>query len=399
MLESPALIAAKARDILRHYVATVLPEGLKAQVAATSRKAAVAYQAALAEAHQELIAQLEALTPEQRARDDAALQQDEDLRFLVTAHTQLDIIKRLEFVAIISGNHNDGPAFKHWSDPGKKDAWIARFKKPLIHADSAGADGLAFICVKNMLLTGFDAPLEGVLYLDRFMQGHELLQAIARVNRTAQGKSVGLVVDYIGIGKRLKEALDVYTSEDVQGVLLSIDDELPLLDARHRRVMEHAARYHITTHLDEDPVYYKGLSKRLEQILARFDENWEELVQALLAFTADVRQGRPADATGLDARTEAPFLSILAEATGRMDAPMEPDRLSTLVTATVAVVQLIREEVRRVDFWRNAHAQNMLRARIIRYLDDHDVAPFAQQEQIADSMVDLARTLHARLIA
>ena len=54
-----------------------------------------------------------------------------------------------------------------------------------------------------MLLTGFDAPVEQVLYLDRAMQGAELLQAIARVNRPAEGKECGYVIDYAGVTNHL----------------------------------------------------------------------------------------------------------------------------------------------------------------------------------------------------
>jgi type I restriction enzyme R subunit len=88
-----------------------------------------------------------------------------------------------------------------------------------------------------MLLTGFDAPVEQVMYLDRWMQGHELLQAIARVNRTHGNKTHGLVVDYYGIGHHLKEALAIYSEEDLEGVLPSIQDELPVLSDRHRRCL------------------------------------------------------------------------------------------------------------------------------------------------------------------
>ena len=88
-----------------------------------------------------------------------------------------------------------------------------------------------------MLLTGFDAPVEQVMYLDRGMKGHELLQAIARVNRTADGKTHGLVVDYYGVGHHLTEALAAYNADDIEGALPSIQDELPKLDARHRRCL------------------------------------------------------------------------------------------------------------------------------------------------------------------
>jgi len=68
-------------------------------------------------------------------------------------------------------------------------------------------------------------------------QGHELLQAIARVNRRYTGKTRGLVVDYFGVGDRLTEALAVYSQQDIKGALINIKDELPKLDDRHRRVI------------------------------------------------------------------------------------------------------------------------------------------------------------------
>jgi type I restriction enzyme R subunit len=88
-----------------------------------------------------------------------------------------------------------------------------------------------------MLLTGFDVPHLQVLYLDRGPKEHELLQAIARVNRTHEGKSHGLVVDYFGVARHLQEALAAYSSEDVAGVMASLKDELPRLEDRHRRVV------------------------------------------------------------------------------------------------------------------------------------------------------------------
>lgn len=238
VLEAPKLIEAKARDMLRHYVDAVLPNRLKAQVVATTRRAAVLYQEKLAAAHRELVARLEALHPGVLALSaEEMAAQDAETRFLARAHRHLAAIRRLEFAAVISGAGNDDPAWARWSDKARPDAHIARFKKPLIHADPAKQDGLAFLCVRTMLLTGFDAPVEQALYLDRAMRGHELLQAIARVNRTHEGKGCGLVVDYYGVGAHLKEALVVYSEEDVEGALTSIRDELPKLRDRHERVL------------------------------------------------------------------------------------------------------------------------------------------------------------------
>jgi len=93
-----------------------------------------------------------------------------------------------------------------------------------------------------MLLTGFDAPVEQVMYLDRHIREAELLQAIARVNRTyARGgveKGFGIVVDYYGVARHLKDALEAYSDEDVEGALESLQDEIPKLRDQHRRVVD-----------------------------------------------------------------------------------------------------------------------------------------------------------------
>ena len=74
--------------------------------------------------------------------------------------------------------------------------------------------GIAFLIVCDMLLTGFDAPIEQVMYIDKRVQEHNLLQTIARVNRVAKGKNRGYIVDYIGLASHLKEALSIYADED-----------------------------------------------------------------------------------------------------------------------------------------------------------------------------------------
>jgi type I restriction enzyme R subunit len=84
-----------------------------------------------------------------------------------------------------------------------------------------------------MLLTGFDAPIEQVMYLDSPLREHTLLQAIARVNRTADGKSYGLIVDYWGVSDALQEALAIFSPSDIKGAMEPKADELPRLQARH----------------------------------------------------------------------------------------------------------------------------------------------------------------------
>jgi type I restriction enzyme R subunit len=76
------------------------------------------------------------------------------------------------------------------------------------------------------------------MYLDRPIREAELLQTIARVNRTGYDKKFGIVVDYFGLAHHLKQALNVYADEDIGGALQSLDDEIPVLRDRHLRVVD-----------------------------------------------------------------------------------------------------------------------------------------------------------------
>ena len=522
ILEAKDLIAAKAEDMLLHYAANILPNGFKAQVVAVSRRAAIRYYEAFGKAKTKLLKRLEVLDPNlfnlpENEQEDL----DEETRFLIIASKNRDVLNELEFAAIISGDHNDPPSYKKHTDKAKQEILVGkdgRFKKPL------GKDKLAVIIVKSMLLVGFDAPLEQVMYLDRFMQGHELLQAIARVNRRYTGKTRGLVVDYFGVGDRLTEALAMYSQDDIKGALINIKDELPKLDDRHRRVMglfnargiadisdidacvdalrdvelraefinnfadfaesmdiilprpealpyiydlklfgfinkatanryrdsqlnitgvgskvkqlidehiiaqgvdpkvppisildknfekevgaikskktqalemEHAARFHIEKHYNEDPTFYKKLSERLKDILDAFHENWETLAEELEKFIQDTKKGRKEDQTGLDPKTQAPFLGILIDEFGGKP---EERKMKDFCEAVVDIVDHIRQEIKVVDFWRNRYAQNILRTWIINEVDDRNLVPFDKQGKLADRFVELAKVLHLRLI-
>lgn len=264
VLEAKEMIQAKARDILRHYVDKILQDGLKGQVVATSRLAAVRYQSSLTKAREELVRDIEGYWDNwirknhkflgpigfsfkgggnddlliQFANEQAAEITDSEDDFLLRISPLIKIIRRLEFAAVVSSASDDHGSWDKWTDKSEVERNIDRFKRSLLNGDSSKQDPLALLCVKNMLITGFDAPVDGVMYIDRrFTQEYELLQAIARVNRVYKNKTHGLIVDYFGLLQRLSEALSIYSAEDVQGVLISIKDELPLLVDRHRRVL------------------------------------------------------------------------------------------------------------------------------------------------------------------
>jgi len=108
---------------------------------------------------------------------------------------------------IITGSASDGPEWQeHIRNKERRRNLGERMKDP--------SDPLKIAIVRDMWLTGFDAPSLNTMYLDKSMKGHTLMQAIARVNRVYKGKEGGLIVDYIGIGEDLKNALAEYTETD-----------------------------------------------------------------------------------------------------------------------------------------------------------------------------------------
>lgn len=276
--ESSAMIQAKAEDMLEHWVCWVLPAGLKAQVAAVSRRAAVEYHHALRRARDTLLAELADFDPETLS-DVPPREMSGRMRYLHTAFQFLPLLRRIDFVPVISAGNEKHNAWLHWTDPEQQEAYIARFQRAfpqlaaepgwmatvpaypqprrpdgivrdnpwsqthdgpqpdaepdLIHPDSP----IAFLIVKSMLLTGFDAPREQSLYLDRPIRAAELLQAVARVNRPMPGKEIGYVVDYFGVFDHLAEALAAYRQADVDDTMRDLAEEIghlrPAADAVH----------------------------------------------------------------------------------------------------------------------------------------------------------------------
>ena len=105
---------------------------------------------------------------------------------------------------VMTGSAEEGPRVaEHARNKARREALAHRFRDP--------RDPLKLVIVRDMWLTGFDAPCLHTMYVDKPMRGHGLMQAIARVNRVFRDKPGGLVVDYIGLAAALKSALAMYT--------------------------------------------------------------------------------------------------------------------------------------------------------------------------------------------
>ena len=111
---------------------------------------------------------------------------------------------------VMTGEASEDESWQpHIRNKARREELAVRFKKP--------DDPLKFVIVRDMWLTGFDAPSLHTMYVDKPMRGHALMQAIARVNRVFGEKPGGLIVDYIGIGYHLKQALTDYTESGGKG--------------------------------------------------------------------------------------------------------------------------------------------------------------------------------------
>jgi len=164
------------QDIVEHYKLYVLPNGFKAQIVCFNREATAKYKE-----------MLDKIVPKDWS---------EVVYSPGDRNTDTDDLK------------------KYNSNKAKRDRIINKFKDP--------KSSLRFLLVCDMLLTGFDAPIEQVMYLDKPLRDHNLLQAIARTNRVYTNKGCGKIIDYYGITKNLYDALN-FDESVVESAMIDFD--------------------------------------------------------------------------------------------------------------------------------------------------------------------------------
>jgi type I restriction enzyme R subunit len=290
LAKHPERVRLIALDIWEHFKQVCRPDGFKAQIVAVDREAVVLYRKALA-------AVIAGDLAKTGMAVDAAVTKADAMIACVYSKSQEDNkpsedpdIAALR--AALEGFYLD--------DAAEKDA-KKRFK--------AYGDEPSFLIVCDKLLTGFDAPIEAVMYLDKPLKEHGLLQAIARTNRTCSlkrpdgteiEKPHGRIVDYIGVTNHLDEALASYRAEDVQNALRDIAilrtdlREAHALYARQKRLLaldgmdEKAAAYAVgklTAEGREDDWF------ELQRLTRNFIRVYADLSPdpVILDFMADVK--------------------------------------------------------------------------------------------------------------
>ena len=211
-------IVADATDYLAKHTA---PQGFKAQFVAVDREAC----ALVAEECEKHLQPDEFAVVMSRSKDVPAAFEDDPDRF--RRWYAAPQVKRLGITAEELGGDDEAAA--QLAGETEADAFalsMAEKKavKALIKRFLNPNNPLKLLIVNNMLLTGFDAPVEQVMFLDRGLSGHNLLQAIARTNRPAPGKDRGVIIDYWGVFSSLEKALKVFNEGDVARAAIKIDE-------------------------------------------------------------------------------------------------------------------------------------------------------------------------------
>ena len=270
--EAEQRIQMIALDIADHFKAHVRPNGFKAQVVAPSRAAALRYAERLNS-------------------------------FGVSAYP------------IITLQHNDGVEFQAARNINQEQV-VSAFLDPEGEPEA--------LIVVNMLLTGFDAPVEQVLYLDRSMRDHELLQAIARVNRrfshrwngVETEKRYGLVMDYYGVSRNLEENLSSFEWDEVQETMRQMEeDPAAVVDDVAARAEAHFVGHDLGDPLACAMVFAPDATTEGDykaDVYERFNAHYRDFSQLMDRFLPDPRAldyvDRLARLTAIRAVARAQFL-------------------------------------------------------------------------------------------
>ena len=529
LLEAEGRIKAIAQDMVRHYLEHIFPNGFKAQVVCHSKLAAVRYQKAITQALADTVAQLSA-------------QPNPDESY----------IKKVAFLkaeVIISGDGTNEAAYITAArKQAKASDAVNNFGKPFNFNDPDKADtGIAFLIVCDMLLTGFDAPIEQVMYLDKKIREHSLLQAIARTNRVCKGKQRGYVVDYIGLTENLTDALSLYAAADERQELAeglkNIASEMPILEQRYQRLlrlfadhkvsnladytagnlatleedaavvqvavkllknekiradfevylkrfltsldvilpnpiatsyrvpakrlgyilrvtkerykdtsldltdagqkvkdlinehlislgidpkvppiellstdfmerldrhtegnpeakaseMEHAIRKHCTVHHDEDPAFYQSLSAKVEYLIDRYQDRWEQLAVELEKLRTEAIDGRQRGEEGMTKEATTLYAHIANQVFTNGEVPTEAKlKMKPLMER---IVEILQADIGSINFWDNSDKQKKTRSQIKTALTLSGIKELkGDRERIAIEIMKLAKNRHGELL-
>jgi type I restriction enzyme R subunit len=240
---------------------------------------------------------------------------------------------------VMTGSASDGPEWQqHIRNKPRRDELAKRFKDP--------DDPFQIVIVRDMWLTGFDAPSLHTMYVDKPMRSHGLMQAIARVNRVFQDKPGGLVVDYIGLADELREALQVYTDSGGEGKT-AIDqvEAVRLLQTKYEivKALFHGFDWSLWT--TGTPAQRLGLLPAAQEHILAQGDGRERLLQYVRELSQAFALAVPHPAA-LDLREDVGFFQAVRAALAKEVAESNGDgRWQTPADREAAIRQLVSQAV------------------------------------------------------
>lgn len=241
---------------------------------------------------------------------------------------------------VMTASSSDGPLLaKHHTTKEQRKLLADRMKDD--------DDPLKLVIVRDMWLTGFDAPSMHTLYIDKPMKGHNLMQAIARVNRVYRDKPGGLVVDYLGIAADLKEALSFYSDAGGKGDPTLAQEQAVALMLEKIEVV--SAMYHgfaYENYFDADTAQKLSLILAAEEHILSLEDGKKRYINEVAALSQAFAIAIPHE-QALDAKDEVGFFQAVKARLTKFDSPVEGRSNEELETTIRQVIDqaLVSEQV------------------------------------------------------
>lgn len=247
------------------------------------------------------------------------------------------------------------------SDPAQWQPFIGNKKRRefLAKRMKDNDDPLKIVIVRDMWLTGFDVPAMNTMYIDKPMKGHNLMQAIARVNRVFKDKPGGLIVDYIGIAESLKEALHQYTESDKRTAGVDTSVAVNLMLEKHEVITEMLYQHDYSGYLSERATErMNAIISTMDYVLSlgedekkRFINTVTELAKAFaLCATTEEAQDLNAE-IGFFKAVKATLVKSIGDNSKKKTAAQMESQINQLISKSI-----LSEEV--VDIYESLGLQN-----------------------------------------
>jgi type I restriction enzyme R subunit len=197
---------------------------------------------------------------------------------------------RGEIKVVMTGSAADPPEWqRHIRGKARREALAKRLRDP--------ADPLRLVLVRDMWLTGFDAPSLHTMYVDKPMRGHGLMQAIARVNRVFKDKPGGLIVDYLGLAHELKSALATYTESGGTGrTALNQSEAVAVMLEKHEVCCALFHGFDWSIWIDGTPAQRLGLLPAAQEHILKQEDGKERYLRAVRELSRAFALSVPDDA-------------------------------------------------------------------------------------------------------